>query len=288
MTLTRFGFHFSSMSYEGIDPPGLFGRITAVAQAAESAGFDSIWVPDHAHQNRIGGGPSGPMPEAYSLLAALAAVTSQARLGALVSPVTFRYPALLAKIVATLDMISSGRAILGIGAAWDVAEHAAYGVEFFSTGERQDRLEDAVRTCRALFDAPTVSRNAVFTTLEDAWNVPQPIQQRLPILVGGGGERRTLRTAGWFGDGANTFGTPEVLTHKRAVLDAHIADAGRSPADVAFTGAIMSPESVDQLVDEVGVRLAVDGVDGMIILAGNCPSPEMVTGWGEALTAAFG
>jgi len=104
MTLTRFGFHFSSISYADVDESGLFPRIAETAMAAESAGFDSLWVPDHVHQNRIGGGPSGPMLEAYTLLAALATKTERVLLGSLVTPVTFRHPALLAKVVTTLDV----------------------------------------------------------------------------------------------------------------------------------------------------------------------------------------
>src|SRR5271154_4146435 len=188
MTLTRFGFHFSSISYEGVDERGLFQRISETAMAAESAGFDSIWVPDHVHQNRIGGGPSGPMLEAYTLLAGLATKTESVLLGSLVTPVTFRHPALLAKVVTTLDVISGGRAVLGIGAAWDTEEHAAYGIDFPGTSEREDRLEEAVVICRELFSVSPASYDGAHYQVTEAWNAPRPIQDRIPILIGGGGE----------------------------------------------------------------------------------------------------
>jgi F420-dependent oxidoreductase-like protein len=286
MSLIRFGFHFSSVSYEGVDERGLFQRIAATAVAAEDAGFDSIWVPDHVHQNRIGGGPSGPMLEAYTLLAGLATKTESVLLGSLVTPVTFRHPALLAKVVTTLDVVSGGRAVLGIGAAWDTEEHDAYGFDFPGVAEREDRLEEAILVCRELFTSRPASYDGTHYHLKEAWNAPRSIQDRVPILVGGSGERRTLATAAKYGDACNFFGEPDVVRHKLDVLAEHCDRIGRDVSEIATTCALFAPESEQELVDQVGARLAV-GAEGVVLFGGNCPSPETLTAWGVALHAAF-
>jgi F420-dependent oxidoreductase-like protein len=286
MTLTRFGFHFSSTSYEDLDGGSLFDRIAEVAVAAESAGFDSIWVPDHVHQNRIGGGPGGPMLEAYTLLAGLAVRTDRVLLGSLVSPVTFREPALLAKVVTTLDVLSGGRAVLGIGAAWDTEEHEAYGFNFPNIAEREDRLEESIRICREMFATSPASFEGKHYQLHEAWNAPRPIQARIPILVGGGGEKRTLATVAKYGDACNFFGAPEAIRHKLDVLAEHCTKVGRDVNEISTTAALFSPESTAELIDQVGERLAV-GVEGAVVFGGNCPSAELVSEWGAALHKAF-
>jgi F420-dependent oxidoreductase-like protein len=286
MTLTRFGFHFASTSYEDVDERTLFARIAEVAVAAESAGFDSIWVPDHVHQNRIGGGASGPMLEAYTLLAGLAMKTDHVLLGSLVSPITFREPALLAKVVTTLDVVSGGRAVLGIGAAWDTEEHEAYGFDFPATAEREDRLEESILICREMFSASPASFDGEHYKIHEAWNAPRPVQARIPILVGGGGERRTLAAAAKYGDASNFFGAPDVVQHKLEVLAEHCASFGRDFSEISTTCALFAPESTAELVDQVGQRLAV-GVEGAVVFGGTCPSPELVSEWGAALHQAF-
>jgi F420-dependent oxidoreductase-like protein len=286
MTLTRFGFHFASTSYEDLNGRSLFDRIAEVAAAAESAGFDSLWVPDHVHQNRIGGGPSGPMLEAYTLLAGLATKTDRILLGSLVSPVTFREPALLAKVVTTLDVISGGRAVLGIGAAWDTEEHEAYGFDFPNIAEREDRLEESILICREMFSSSPVSFDGEHYRLHEAWNAPPPIQARIPILVGGGGERRTLAAVAKYGDACNVFGEPDAIRHKLDVLAEHCTNVGRDFAEISTTCALFSPGSTAELIDQVGARLAV-GVEGAVIFGGNLPSAELVAEWGAALHKAF-
>ncbi|HEY5274639.1 MAG TPA: TIGR03560 family F420-dependent LLM class oxidoreductase [Acidimicrobiales bacterium] len=286
MTLTRFGFHFASTSYEDLNGQPLFDRIAEVAAAAESAGFDSIWVPDHAHQNRIGGGPSGPMLEAYTLLAALAMKTGRVLLGSLVSPITFREPALLAKVVTTLDVVSGGRAVLGIGAAWDTEEHEAYGFDFPNIAEREDRLEESILICREMFTASPASFDGEHYHLREAWNAPHPIQARIPILVGGGGERRTLAAVAKYGDACNFFGAPDVVQHKLDVLAEHCTNVGRDITEISTTCALFAPESTAELIDQVGERLAL-GIEGAVVFGGACPSAEVVTQWGAALHQAF-
>lgn len=282
MALTRLGLHLSSTTYDGWTSASLFPTLLEVATAAEASGFDSLWVPDHAHQNPIGGGPSTPMLEAYCLLAALAARTTTVRLGALVSPITFRLPSLLAKTVATLDVLSGGRAVLGIGAAWDTAEHAAYGIAFPPLAERYERLEEALQLCRAMLADQPTTRPGRFTSVEEAWNSPPPIQPRLPILVGGGGERRTLALVARYADACNFFGEPDDLRRKLQVLRDHCAALGRDPSEVSTTVALMAPEDPDELRRLVGSRFEL-GVDGVVLFAGSAPRADTVAAWGKAL-----
>jgi len=220
----------------GVPDDGLFEAVATLARTAEDAGFDSVWVMDHFYQLPPLGGPAQPMLEAYTLLSALAARTSRVRLGALVTGVTYRNPALLAKIVTTLDVISAGRAILGIGAAWYDVEHEGLGVDFPPVPERMERLEEAVQICRAMLrgERPTFAGRHYRTT--EAWNVPAPVQPGgPPILIGGGGEQRTLRLVARYADLCNITGDPAVVAHKVAVLRGHCAAVGRDPAQVTVS-----------------------------------------------------
>src|SRR5919202_1565464 len=149
--LTRLGLQIPSFTYEGVDDGELFDCIAAVARTAEESGFDSVWVMDHLYQIPTVGPRTDPMLEAYTLLGAVAARTERAQLGTMVTGVTYRNPALLAKIVTTLDVVSSGRAILGIGAAWNEDEHKGYGFRFPRAKERLERLEEAPQICPAMF-----------------------------------------------------------------------------------------------------------------------------------------
>ncbi len=236
MTLTRFGFNISSFTYPGVDDSDIFGAVSAAASTAESNGFDSLWVMDHFHQIPPMGADDEPMLEPYTLLAALAPRTRTARLGALVTGVTYRNPALLAKTVTTLDVVSGGRAVLGIGAAWYEAEHVAYGYEFLPVGERMHRLEDTVQICRAMFDGGPATLEGKRHRIDGALNRPRPINPGgPPILVGGGGERRTLAIAARYADACNIFGDPSGIRHKLSVLESHCERAGRDPAEISKT-----------------------------------------------------
>ena len=174
--VTRFGLQLPSFTFPDVPNDRMFDRITEIAQAAEASGFDSFWVMDHYHQIRNIGPASDPMLEAYTLLGAVAARTSRVSLGAMVTGVTYRNPAFLAKVVTTLDIVSSGRAILGIGAAWNDEESLAYGYDWPSATERFERLEDALRICRAMFTQPQSSFEGTRHRVEGAYNNPQPIQ----------------------------------------------------------------------------------------------------------------
>jgi F420-dependent oxidoreductase-like protein len=191
---------------------------------------------DHFYQIRGVGPETAPMLEAYTVLAALATQTAKVKLGTLVTGVTYRNPALLAKEVTTLDVISKGRAILGLGAAWNEDEHVGYGFEYPPIARRMDRFAEAVTIARLMFTEERPSFEGKFYRIDRALNVPRPIQKGGPkILIGGGGEKRTLRILAEHGDIGHWFGGPiEDLKRKKAVFEEHCAAVGRNPADVTI------------------------------------------------------
>jgi F420-dependent oxidoreductase-like protein len=264
MALFRRGMHFGS--YGTIDDGSeVFRRVAHAVVVAEESGFDALSVPDHVHQNDVGGGPKSPMFEAYTLLGALAAQTQSAKLLALVSPVTLRSPALLAKSVTALDVISGGRAVLGIGAGWDASEHNAYGFAFPPVKERMDRLDEAMTVCRSLFSEQRPSFSGVHYTLDEAWNSPKPIAGSIPILIGGGGERRTLRLVARHADACNVFGDGPTLRHKFEVLERHCQDIGRDPTEITKTAFVMAPDDVSEFGDLMGPLIDA-GVEGVVVI----------------------
>lgn len=235
-----FGYHMPNLTFPDAPPDELFDRIAANVQAAEAAGFDLVTVMDHFQQIPGVGREDEPMLEAYATLGALAARTSRVRLGAMVTGVTYRNPALVAKAVTTLDVISKGRALLGIGAAWHEAEHQALGFEFPAIKERMDRLEEALQICRLMFTEERPSFAGRHYRIHRALNTPRPIQAGgPPILVGGGGERRTLRIVAKYADMSNWFGPLDELRHKVEVLERHCAEIGRDPTTILRT--VMAP-----------------------------------------------
>jgi F420-dependent oxidoreductase-like protein len=216
----------------------LFELIAAAAQAAEDAGFDAVSVMDHVHQIPPYMARTDPIPEAYVLLGALAARTTRIRLGTLVTAVTYRNPALLAKMVTTLDLVSGGRAYLGIGASWSEDEYRAYGFgeALLPIRERLDRLEEALEVCTAMFRGEEASFGGSYYRLEGALNVPRPVQPGgPPILVGGTGERRLLRLVARYAGIANIFGDPATVRHKLDVLERHCEEIGRDPGEIVKT-----------------------------------------------------
>jgi F420-dependent oxidoreductase-like protein len=231
----RFGLQIPNFTTD--ETPGvLFDEVVARATAAEQTGFDSVWVMDHFYQLPPMGGPSQPMLDSYTLLGALASRTTTVRLGAMVTGVTYRNPAHLAKIVTTLDVISAGRAILGIGAAWYDVEHEGLGFDFPPAGERLDRLEEALQICRAMFTEHAPSFDGRYYRLREARNLPRPVQPGGPtILVGGGGERRTLCLVAQYADMCNVFGDAATVAHKVDVLRGHCKDVGRDPDEVTVS-----------------------------------------------------
>src|ERR1700728_2035732 len=233
--MTKFGVQLPNFS--GFDPADLFDHVAGLATTAEEAGFDSVWVMDHFFQLPPLGGPDQPMLEAYTLLGALAARTRRGQLGTLVTGVTYRNPGILAKIVTTLDVISRGRAILGIGGAWYDVEHQGLGVDYPREGERHDMLEEVVHVCRAMFTGDDVSFTGQHYRLDHARNLPRPIRPGGPkIMIGGGGEKRTLRLVARYADQCNVTGDVSTLARKIAVLRGPCGDVGRDPAEVSGTG----------------------------------------------------
>ena len=232
--MAKFGVQLPNFS--GFDPADLFEHVAGLVTAAEQAGFDSVWVMDHFFQLPPLGGPDQPMLEAYTLLGALAARTQRVQLGTLVTGVTYRNPGILAKIVTTLDVISRGRAILGIGGAWYGVEHQGLGIGYPSDRVRLDMLEEAVQVCRAMFTGDDVSFTGVHYRLDHARNLPRPVQADGPkIMIGGGGEKRTLRLVARYADQCNVTGDVATLARKIGVLNRHCAEVGRDPAEVGVT-----------------------------------------------------
>jgi F420-dependent oxidoreductase-like protein len=204
------------------------------ALLADRLGFDSLWVWDHFYS--ISGDLQRPNFEGWQIQAAYAAITKNVRTGCLVSGVTHRHPAVLANMATTLDNISGGRAILGIGASWNALEHNAYGIDLGTPAERSTRFAEAAKIIRQLVDGKRVTFSGTYYELVNAEVLVRPLQQRLPIIIGGGGERRTLRTAARYADMWHAFENPQVMAHKIEVLKRHCADVGRDPAEVEPVG----------------------------------------------------
>ena len=237
MSKIWFGLHLPNYTFPDRPPEQLFDAIVEQAKAAEAAGFGMVTVMDHLNQIPGIGQQDEPMLEAWSALAALARETKKVRLSTLVTGVTYRNPALLAKTATTLDVISGGRAIFGIGAAWFEAEHDAFGFDFPPIKERMDRLDEALAIAKAMFtqDRPTFEGRHYQVT--NILNIPKPIQAGgPPILIGGGGEQRTLKIAARYADMTHWFPLGrEALRHKKDVLARHCEAIGRDPGTIELT-----------------------------------------------------
>jgi F420-dependent oxidoreductase-like protein len=211
-------------------PAQPWAEVVSLAQHAEQTGWDGIWYADHFMPNAED--TTAPWPEAWTTLAALAACVPRLRIGTLVSGNTYRHPAVLAKMAATLDHISGGRAVLGLGAGWQENEHQQYGIPFYTLAERLARLDEACQVIKALYNEPVANFDGRFYQLDKATLEPKPVQQPLPLLIGGGGEKVTLRITARYADEWNVWGTVDTLRHKMEILDSHCGDVGRNPADI--------------------------------------------------------
>ncbi len=264
----KLGTHL--MRFDSVPPAQLRDELAATADEAEAAGLSWLSVMDHYFQMESAGFPrTDPMLEAYTTLGYLAGRTSTVQLGVLVTGVTYRHPGLLAKIGATLDVLSGGRATLGIGAAWYEREHLAFGVPFPPLSERFERLEEALQICRQMWDPEqTGPFEGVHYRLAETICSPMPLSKP-EIMVGGSGEKKTLRLVAQYADACNLFATtPDELTHKLEVLRGHCETLGRDPQEIRVTvlnaGAPLLDGDVAGFVDEMRPFAAL-GVDTVIL-----------------------
>jgi F420-dependent oxidoreductase-like protein len=229
----RFGLQHPSFSfdYKDNDTSQIFHSLKSLVTSAEEKGFDSFWVMDHFHQLQMMGAPGEPMLEGWTTISALAGVTKKIKLGTLVTGIIYRHPSILAKIGATLDVLSNGRLFMGVGAGWNEEESLAYGIasSFPSIRERVDRLEEAIQIIRKMWtDEPTATFIGKYYQIKNAYCNPKPIQRPSPpILVGGEGEKRTLEIVAKYADACNLFGSPETVKRKLDVLKEHCKKVGR-------------------------------------------------------------
>jgi F420-dependent oxidoreductase-like protein len=229
------GLQIPNFNFPGVSEEELFERLSDIAVTAESSGFDTVLVMDHLHQIRGVGPPENWMLEGNTILSALAARTERVNLSLLVAGVPYRNPALFAKITTTLDVISRGRAIHGIGAAWNEEEAVAYGYDFPPLGERFERVEDALNIARAMFTESPASYEGKHHSIRGALNNPRPIRGDIPIMIGGSGEKKTLRMVAQYADASNFFGDPDRIRHLISVLEDHCERLGRDPAEITKT-----------------------------------------------------
>jgi F420-dependent oxidoreductase-like protein len=285
----RFGLQVYSFTWP--DGPEAIGPTLArVVRSADEAGFDSIWVMDHFWQIGAAGSETEPMLEGWTALGFMAAHTQRARLGLMVGGVHYRNPGLWVKAATTLDVLSGGRAWLGLGAGWNRAESVGLGFPFPETKTRFEMLEDTLQVAHQMFEGERGSESHFEGrqfTAERLLNVPQSISRpRVPIMIGGGGEKKTLRLVARYADASNMFGDADQLRHKYRILAEH-CEAVRRPYEEIERTTLQSvslfapnawqsiPESADQLVDRFG-RLGDAGVQQVIINTADVHNPEAI------------
>ena len=257
----RLGLHIANLTWPG-GTPRLGPVLADVASAADEAGFDRISVMDHLWQISVIGPPEDEMLEAYTTLGFLAAHTRRAKLLTLVTGVVYRDPGLLAKAVTTLDVLSGGRAMLGIGAAWNEEESRGLGLLFPPTAERFERLEEALQICRQMFAGDDTPYEGKHYRLDRPLNSPAPLSRpRPPILIGGGGEKKTLRLVAQYADACNLFAGPQVR-HKLDVLRRHCDDVGRDYDEIEKT--VLFNFAIGERGERVGA--VIDGLREMAAL----------------------
>ncbi len=298
----RLGFQIPSFSYgTGVDK--LFPSVIAQAREAEAAGFDSLFLMDHFYQLPMLGTPDQPMLEAYTALGALATATERLQLGTLVTGNTYRNPALLAKIITTLDVVSAGRAVLGIGAGWFELEQRQLGYEFGTFTDRFNRLEEALQILDPIIKGERPTFSGSWYQAESAMAEPR-YRDRIPILIGGGGEKKTFRIAAHWADHLNIVAALDELPRKMDAVAARCEEAGRDPSTLetsvmltvvvdakakverlpAETSRRMVTGSPAQIADQVQTKVLDTGIDGVIMnLSAHGHSPGLITTVAEAL-----
>jgi F420-dependent oxidoreductase-like protein len=280
----RLGIHYANFTHPEWQHR-LADRLTETARVADQGGASLFTVMDHYFQMEQLGGPAEPMLEGYTTLGYLAAQTENVRLSLLVTGTTYRHPGLLAKIVTTLDVLSHGRAMLGLGAAWYDREHAGLGVPFPPTAERFERLEETLRICRQMWsedDGPFEGRHY---RLAETVCVPPPVQRpHPPVLVGGGGERKTLRLVAQYADACNLFPEgPDGVQHKLEVLRRHCEDVGRDYDEIEKT-MLSAPDMPDPVEDTDAFLAEIEQYAALgISLVTLMPPTQDPVGWTAAV-----
>lgn len=285
----KFGLQVYSFTWPH-GPQAIGPTLARVVRSADDAGFDSIWVMDHFWQIGAPGSETQPMLEGWTALGFMAAHTQRARLGLMVGGVHYRNPGLWVKAATTLDVLSGGRAWLGLGAGWNQAESMGLGFPFPEIKTRFEMLEDTLEIAHRMFEGERGTESSFEGrqfTAERLLNVPQSISRpRVPIMIGGGGEKKTLRLVARYADASNLFGDPDVLRHKYRILAEHCEAVGR-PYDEIERTTLQSvslfapnawrntPETADQLVDRFG-RLGDAGVQQVIINSADVHDPDAI------------
>jgi F420-dependent oxidoreductase-like protein len=219
-----------NFDYDRSDASQIINSLKKLATKAENLGFDSFWVMDHFHQISPVGKQEDPMLEGWTTISVLSGITSRIKLGTLVTGIIYRHPSVLAKMGATLDVLSKGRLFMGIGAAWNQEESLAYGIPFFPNKERLLRLEEAIQIIRKMWieEEPAATFNGRYYQVNSAYCNPKPIQKpSSPILVGGSGERQTLKIVAKYADACNLYGSAETVKRKLSILNEHCKSVGR-------------------------------------------------------------
>lgn len=253
----KFGLQHPNFTFDG-EGTHVVDNLKRLATGAENLGFDSFWVMDHFHQIHYVGEAHEPILEGWTTQAVVAGLTTKIRLGTLVTGIVYRHPSVLAKIGATLDVLSKGRLYMGIGAAWNEDESVAYGIPFPPVKERMQRLEEAVQIIRKLWTEPRASFDGRFYRIKDAYCNPKPIQKPCPqILIGGGGERFTLKIVAKYADACNLFGTVDSVKSKLKILRDHCQAVGRDYDSIVKTrlGLVLIDKDKQRLHARVGEAL---------------------------------
>ncbi len=256
--VTILGYQIPNFTYPGVGPADLYSAIARQAREADSSGFDTVLVMDHFYQLPMLGAPGDFMLECYSLLSALARETSHVRLSALVTGNTYRNPAVLAKTVTTLDIVSNGRAQLGIGAGWFQLEHDAFGIEFGTFTDRFEKLEEALQIIIPMLRGQAASLAGKHYTTVGAVNSPAPVSH-IPVMIGGGGERKTLRMVAQYADESNIICARGDLPRKLDALAEHCQNLGRARDTVTVSwqrSAVIAPTMEEAQADLAAYFLA--------------------------------
>lgn len=260
--MTRLGYQIPNFTYPGVESAGLFDVVAMQARAADRSGFDTVLLMDHFYQLPMLGDPGFNMLECYTTLGALARETEKVRLGALVTGNTYRNPTLLAKIITALDVVSGGRAQLGIGCGWFDVEHDALGFEFGTFTERFEKLEEALQIILPMLRDENPSLDGRYYTVEHAINHPVPVS-RIPVMIGGSGEKKTLRMVARYADESNLTSSPDELPRKLDVLAAHCEAVGRDRAEISVSqhnNVVLAPTH-EQAFEEFADALAIRNID---------------------------